>query len=102
MDYGPIIAVAIFIGGLLAALPLVRASRTKATISLLTSELAVETGAREAQERRHQEKIAEMGRVHASEIGELRGQLAVVTASFAETIATKVIDALGAKGVLGD
>lgn len=102
MDYGPIIAVALFIGGLLAALPLVRASRTKATISLLTSELAVETGAREAQERRHQEVVTEMGRRHASEIGELRGQLNVVTEAFAETIAAKVLVALEAKGVLGD
>lgn len=102
MDAGTIIAILVFIAGLLAALPLVRASRTKATISLLTSELAVETGAREAQERRHQEKITELERNHAREIGELRGQLAVVTASFAETIANKVIEALEAKGVLGD
>lgn len=65
---------------LAALLPFVRATTNKATMELLRSELDVEREARVEQERRC-----------AVEIGELRGRMDILTASFARTLAVEVV-----------
>lgn len=99
-ELAPVIAVGLFLLGLAALWPYLRAGKTKATIELLQSELNVERDARIAQERRCEAKIADANRIHAREIGELRGQLAVVTRDFAKTIAVEVVGALRDSGVI--
>jgi len=94
MDVGTIVAIGLFLVGLVAAYPLVRNKRGLATITLLDSELVIQTKAREAQEERCREEISTLASKHDREIAELRGQLTVVTDSFAETIASRVVGVL--------
>lgn len=84
--------------GMLAAMPIVRRSQSKATIELLRSELQVETEAREAQDRRHKDEVASLRLKCEREVAELRGRLDVVTEAFAETIAAKVLEYLQREG----
>jgi hypothetical protein len=94
MDLPTLVAIGVCLLGLVAAYPLVRNKRGLATITLLDSELAIQTKAREAQEERCRAEVASLRSRHDREIGEVRGQLAVVTDSFAETIAKRVVDVL--------
>lgn len=98
------IGVCIFLVGLIAATPYIRRGQSKATIELLRSELAVETDARIAQEKRCDEKIDELDRKHEREVGELRGQVKVVNERFAATLGRSVgqhvIDTMHREGYL--
>lgn len=83
--------------------PFLRAKSAKSTLELQQAEITARDSALERiradmaeQERRCTVTLQEQDRRHTSEIGELRGQLTVVTASFAETIARAVIAALPA------
>jgi hypothetical protein len=83
--------------GFLVATPYVRGRRKSASIdygakalALAQAELQTERDAREAQETRSNERISEMERRHAHQIGEVNGRVTVLTESFAQVIATQV------------
>jgi hypothetical protein len=102
-----LITIGIVFFGLVASTPFVRRSRKKASIDfaqaaleLSQSELKTEREAREAQESRCNDKIAEQDRRHASEIGELRGRVMTLTESFARVIAAAVIEAIKQDGAV--
>lgn len=94
MDIGTLLAIGAFLLALAALAPFLRGKARQATVELLRSELQIEREARVEQERRC-----------TAEIAELRGQLKVVTESFAEVIAERVaaqvVDLLGGSGKQG-
>lgn len=95
-----VLAIGLALLALLVTMPIVRRGQSRATIDLLRSELAVETTAREAQEKRCSKEIGDLRSQHDRELGELRGQLAVVTRDFARTIAAELVGAMREAGVI--
>lgn len=89
MNIPTFLAVVGFIFGLAVLLPFVQGARRKATLDLVQRELDIERDAREAQEVRCSEQIAE-----------LRGQLQIVNERFAVVIAREVVKAMRDEGVL--
>lgn len=91
---GTVAALAVALG---IAWPLFRSKSTEATIELLRSELGIERDARQALDRRCNEETAE-----------LRGQISVLSSSFADALADRVagaiagavVEALGRGGVI--
>ncbi len=109
MDTSGIVTIAIAVLALAAATPLVYRQRKKATVDLEETTLAlaqreiqIERDARLAQEQRCNERIDELTRKHnaelaahkesnAAEIGELRGQVNVMTDRFVASIVEAVL-----------
>lgn len=111
-----IIPIAISILLFIAGTPLVRRQRKKATVELEESTLAlaqreidVERSARlaaearcteriEAQDRRHARELADHREQNAAKLGQLEGQVSVLTEQFAGTIADAVLKRIDARG----
>lgn len=116
MTVSAVIPLVVAVVAFIAATPFVRRQRKKAsvdleetTLALAQREIQIERDARLAQEarcterieraeRRHSDELAQHREDNAAKLGELQGQVNVLTASFAETIATAVLHRMEESG----